>query len=93
MKNLVGSKSRNLDLFNKLFNLEDAFKVENTINSHWSNFWKTTEKNRWTNESKHAYHNLKNILRYHLFEKRDGGIINKILTDDGAIEMKQKHNR
>ncbi|HRP37858.1 MAG TPA: hypothetical protein PLS50_08695, partial [Candidatus Dojkabacteria bacterium] len=36
-----------------------------------------------------AYKNLKNILKYHLFEKRDGGIINCVINEDGTIEQDQ----
>lgn len=43
------------------------------------------EKTRWTNESGMAYKDLRDILKYHLFEKRDGGIIAQLITEDGTI--------
>ena len=28
---------------------------------------------------------MKNSLKYHLYEKRDGGIINQVISDEGVI--------
>src|SRR3712207_4499563 len=48
------------------------------------------EERRWSIESKVAYQDLKNILKYHLYEKGDGGIINQILSETDIIISNQK---
>ena len=35
--------------------------------------------------SKEAFTMMKSICKYHLFEKRDGSIVNQILSEDGKI--------
>ena len=76
-----------MDLLNKLIRLEQASIAEviTTIKEHWANFWQLTERERWSICSRQACHKLKSILKYHLFEKRDGAIISQLLTDSGEI--------
>ena len=81
----VGQRPRDQKLIEELLKLEEDTEVNSTINEYWHEFWTTTEELRFSNESKEAYDNLKQRLKYHLFEKRDGGIINKILKEDGQI--------
>lgn len=85
MKQLVTYKQRDFQLFNKLLALDDPSTVKETINEHWRQHWKTTENKRWSIESKLAYQDLKSNLKYHLYEKRDGGIINQVITDEGTL--------
>ena len=59
--------------------------IKTEVNTYWENIWKETEETRFSEDSAIAYNDLKDILKYHLFEKRDGGIINKIITEDGTI--------
>ena len=59
--------------------------VKETINDHWRQHWQNTESKRWSTESKQAYQDMKNSLKYHLYEKRDEGIINQIIPDEGVI--------
>ena len=59
--------------------------LKETINDHWRQHWQNTESKRWSTESKQAYQNMKNSLKYHLYEKRDGGIINQVISDEGVI--------
>jgi len=49
--------------------------------------WKRREDIRYSQSSRQAYQTLKNILKYHLFEKRDGGIINSMVKDNGEITI------
>lgn len=85
IKQLVKFRPRDFQLFDKLITLDDPTKVKETINRHWSAIWEETEKKRWSQESKTAYNDLKSHLKYHLYEKRDGGIINQVITDEGKI--------
>lgn len=78
MRQLVQSRPRDFQLFNKLINMDDPTNVKDTINKHWSSIWQETENKRWSQESKSAYGQLKQCLKYHLYEKRDGGIINQV---------------
>ena len=74
-------------LMERLLNIQEPEEITNTINEHWREYWNETESLRFSQESAVAYKNLKNILKYHLFEKRDGGIINSIKKEDGTIEQ------
>ncbi|HRP37312.1 MAG TPA: reverse transcriptase family protein, partial [Candidatus Dojkabacteria bacterium] len=56
---------------------------------HWTDFWKTMENKRWSQESKECYTQLKRRLKYHLFEKKDGAIINQIIRDNGTLSKNQ----
>jgi len=86
LKKLVKHKPHDHHLFEKLLAIDDPATTEEVVNNHWKEFWEDTEKQRFSKESKMAYRDLKNILKYHLFgEKRDGGIINQILMEDGEI--------
>ena len=84
---ILRPKTRDLKLFEKLLALDSTDEIENTVNEHWTQSWKETEVKRWSNESKVAYRELKDKLKYHLYEKRDGGIINKIIQEDGTISI------
>ena len=35
--------------------------------------------------SKEAFNTLKSICKYHLHEKRDGSIVNKVLGENGEV--------
>ena len=90
IKQLVTYKQRDFQLFNKLLALDNPSMVKETINDHWKKHWLNTEKKRWSTESKQAYQDLKNSLKYHLYEKRDGGIINQVISDEGVVTNNPK---
>jgi hypothetical protein len=77
---------RDDDLIQKLLDLQDPEDITRTINEHWKGFWRETEATRYSEGSAEAYKRLKSVLKYHLFEKRDGAIINCIQNEDGTIE-------
>jgi urease gamma subunit len=85
LQKLVKHKPRDLHLFEKLLKLDNPSGVNELINTHWQKVMQEIEKTRWTNKSKLAYKDLKDILKYHLFEKRDGGIIAQLISEDGTI--------
>ena len=89
MKKLKLKRQKDLVLFDKLLSLQDTTSVTETINKHWSKVWHQTELHRFSGNSGTAYRQLKHILRYHMFQKRDGGIIHSILKEDGTITSKQ----
>jgi hypothetical protein len=68
-----------------LRSLDGSSNVTQVINDYWSNYWKELELLRFSSESQQAYSDLKKILRYHLFEKRDGAIISSIIDSDGSL--------
>ena len=82
MKQLVRYKPRDCQLLEKLLNIDDPNKAQNIVNRHWNRIWMITEDKRWSRDSRIAYNDLKKILKYHLYEKRDGGIINQIINDE-----------
>ena len=90
MKQLLKFKPRDFQLFDKLLTIDDPTIVQDTINKHWNSIWHETEKKRWSQESKSAYSHLKQCLKYHLYEKRDGGIINQMITEEGRIIVNPK---
>lgn len=47
--------------------------------------WEQIENTRFSQESKTAYKDLQTILKHHVYEKRDGGIINQLLSEEGEI--------
>ena len=77
-------------LMKLLLELQNSQDMEATISEHWKNKWKKTESQRYSQFSARAYQKLRKILKYHLFEKRDGGIINCIKKDDGEIEFESE---
>jgi endonuclease/exonuclease/phosphatase family metal-dependent hydrolase len=85
LQKLVKHKPRDLHLFEKLLQIDNPAQVNELVSSHWQNIMQRIERTRWTNESKLAYKDLKDILKYHLYEKRDGGIIALVLSEDGTI--------
>ncbi len=62
-------RSRNLDLFNKLLEVQEPTEMVQTINDYWKKFWIDTEDLRYSQDSKSAYKKLKTILKYHLFKR------------------------
>ena len=76
-----------MKLFLKLQNPQD---IEKTINNYWINIWKETESQRYSQFSAQAYQTLRKILRYHLFEKRDGGIIIALEKKMTRLKTNQK---
>jgi len=74
-----------LFLFEKLLKLDNPVHIDRVINEHWEALMRKTEELRFSNESKIAYRDLKNILKYHIYKKRDGGIIIQIITEEGII--------
>ena len=85
LQKLVKKKPHDLKLFEKLLALDNPEQVNDVINTHWQDIMHEIEKKRWTRKSKLAYKDLREILKYHLFEKRDGGIITQLLSEDGVI--------
>jgi len=73
-------------LFKQLIQAQDSEQAIALVIEHRSNFWKKkNEETRNSKEAAKAKRNLNQILKHHLFEKRDGAIINSILKDDNEI--------
>jgi len=87
MKIIKLKSRRSNELMDKLLKIQNPDEISKVINNHWNEFWKNTESTRYSTDSATAYKRLKNMLKYHLFEKRDGGIINCIKYEDGTIEQ------
>lgn len=86
---LVPRKARENKLLEQLIKAEEGSNIDEIVNDYWKNVWEETERQRWSNESRIAYDNLKRILKYHLFEG-GGDIINKIQSEDGEIITNDK---
>lgn len=68
-----------------LTQLDDPSKVTEVVNQHWQELWRITEQQRFSKESKEAYQRLRKVLKYHLYEKRDGVIVNVLTNDEGEL--------
>jgi len=90
MKLLRPRKFRLSSLFDQLMSAQDCHEAISLINKYWKRFWNENESLRFSQESRIAYQNLKRILKYHLFEKRDGAIINSILKENNVITSDPK---
>ena len=89
MKTIRPKQQKNMELFDKLLRIQDPKLIAETINEHWTGIWLQTEIQRYSRYSGAAYKQLKAILKYHMFQKRDGGIISSIFKEDGTITDKQ----
>ena len=88
MTTLKPKRQKDMELFNKLLNLQGSSSISKTINGHWSRRWHQTEVQRFDKHPGIAYKQLKSILKYHMFQKSDGGVINSILRENGVITDK-----
>ena len=77
-------------LFDQLLQIQDSKQAKDIVNTYWGDFWTENEKIRYSKESAIAYQNLRRILKYHLYEKRDGAIINCLLKDNKEITYDPK---
>ncbi len=87
---LVRTKAtRNDELMKLLLELDRPEQIDEAILNYWKKFWESKELERYSEGSAAAYQTFKKVLKYHLFEKRDGGIINCIKREDQTIEYDQ----
>jgi len=56
---LVSPRARSSDLFSKLLAIDNPRLINQTMNTHWQDFWVNTELKRWSKESKTASSDLK----------------------------------
>lgn len=70
---------------NRLLAADDVIKANLAVNNYWTEFWQEMESRRWGGDSRYTYREIKAILKYNLAGKRDGGIINKVRSEDGTI--------
>jgi len=85
IREISGKWKRDMNLLDKLISIDDSRKTKEVVDEYWNVQWKNTENVRFSEQSKLAYSELKRILKYNLFEKRDGGIINRLLDDNGTL--------
>lgn len=85
---------KNEDLLKILLALDDPSKIGDVVNKYWKEQWEKVEQVRYSVDSKEAYSKLRKVLKYHLYGKRDGAIINSLLDDEGKlIEDKDEIDR
>ena len=87
---LLKKRKRNEDLFKILQTLDDPSNITEVTSKYWRSFWERVEEDRFSNHSRSAYSQLKCVLKYHLFEKRDGAVINSVLDDSGTRQDEQE---
>ncbi len=81
--------AKNHDLMKLLLESDSPEEIDKTILNYWKKFWGDKEPERYSELSALAYQTFKKVLKQHLFEKRDGGIINCIRREDQTIEHDQ----
>ncbi len=72
-----------------LMSIKDENSIAETLENYWSTFWNDNERERFSPMSMNAFKTLKTICKYHLFEKRDGSIVNKIQDVYGNLISNQ----
>ena len=83
-------KRREDKLIEMLLTLDASDNISEIIDNHWIKMWIKIEGLRFSEESKEAYDTLRRILKYNLIGKRDGGIINQLIDDDGKLVCSQE---
>ena len=77
-KEIQQKTQKNNELMELILTIKKSEEINDIVREYWKTKWNLTEKDRFSIESKRAYQNLRKILKYHLFEKRDGSIIKKL---------------
>lgn len=85
LKILVKPPRKDTSLLEKLIETDETIQMQEMIKNHWGKIWRDIEGNRFSKESSVAYKDLKRITRYHLYEKRDGAIIQQLISEDNEI--------
>ena len=83
LQKVVTPKPHDHMLFVKLLECDAGNTVESIVKGYWQNKWKMIENTRYSCASHEAYQDPKRMLKYSL--KRDGGVVNKLVMDDGRI--------
>lgn len=85
---LCKAKRRETQLLDKLLQLEEKEDIIKCIEDFNTQRWKHVERLRWSNSSKEAYDTLRRILKY----RETGGLITKVLKDDGTYHRRSIRN-
>lgn len=80
-----GSLKERDKLLDLLMALDDPEKINNEVREYWKTRWQNTERDRFSIESKRAYNDLRKILKYYLFGKKDSAIIQEVWSDKGEL--------
>jgi len=78
-------RSSNNELNDILMGLSEIDTISDVIQNYWTGIWHDVEKDRYSSESKRAYAHMKRVLKYHVFDKRDGAIIDAIIDESGEV--------
>ena len=77
------------ELLNQILQLQDEdTDIKSIIQNYWKEEIRSNEINRYSavpNEIKEAFRFLKNVFKFHEYDRKDGSIVNKIQTEDGNI--------
>jgi len=70
----------------KIFTENDDMKeVWRDLSQRWNMQWKGFELARFSPDQKEAFKQLRLMTKYDIFDKRDGGVVNCIQTDEGKL--------
>ncbi len=87
-KSLIKMKRRKWDnsIYREiLVKFQEDASIMKEICEYWESFWDDIEKKRFSNLSKEAFDGIRLICKYHLFDKREGSLVNQLLQDNGDI--------
>lgn len=68
-----------------MLSVRDEKTILKDIKQYWQSFWSKSERKRYSPMSKETFRLMRTICRYHEYEKRDGGVVNRILSDSDTI--------
>jgi hypothetical protein len=64
---------------------EEVSDVRKEIKQYWKSQYAVNELVRFSEEQKEAFSFIRKVFKYHVYEKRDGSIVNAVLDLDGTI--------
>jgi len=63
----------------------EAADIRKEIKHYWGSQYSVNELLRFSDKQKQAFDFLRNVFKYHMYEKRDGSIVNSLIGEDGKI--------
>jgi len=85
MKEIKIKANRN-ELMERILRIENEDDdVVQIIQDYWTDLSLGIETSRFSGESAEAFHLMKRIYKYHLIDRKDGSIVNKILLPSGDV--------
>jgi len=60
-------------------------EIQKTLRQRWTTAWQEFEDKRFSGQQKQAFEQLRRMTKYDVFERRDGGIVRNIVSEEGKL--------